>query len=82
MAIDYSRLTTDASAAEILEAASKLKTKKEKIELLQKYGQRADFMYVLRGAYANNIEWLVPDGELPEGVIPSQAVSILSLIHI
>ena len=76
MAIDYSKLTNDASAAEILEAASKLKSKKEKIELLQKYGQRADFMYILRGAYANNIEWLVPDGELPEGVIPSQAVSV------
>ena len=30
MAIDYSRLTSDASAAEILEAASKLKSKKEK----------------------------------------------------
>ena len=76
MAIDYSKLTKDASAAEILEAASKLKSKKEKIELLQKYGQRADFMYILRGAYANNIEWLVPDGPLPEGVVPSAAVSV------
>ena len=76
MAIDYSKLTQDASAAEILEAASKLKSKKEKIELLQKYGNRADFMYVLRGAYANNIEWLVPDGPLPEGVVPSAAVSV------
>ena len=76
MAIDYSKLTNDASAAEILEAASKLKSKKEKIELLQKYGQRADCMYILRGAYANNIEWLVPDGPLPEGVVPSAAVSV------
>ena len=76
MTIDYSRLTDDASAAEILEAASKLKSKKEKIELLQKYGNRADFMYVLRGAYAKNIEWLVPDGALPEGVMPSAAVSV------
>jgi hypothetical protein len=76
MAIDYSKLTQDASAAEILEAASKLKSKKEKIELLQKYGQRADFMYILRGAYANNIEWLVPDGPLPDGVVPSAAVSV------
>ena len=76
MAIDYSKLTNDASAAEILEAASKLKSKKEKIELLQKYGNRADFMYILRGAYANNIEWLVPDGPLPEGVVPSAAVSV------
>ena len=32
MAIDYSRLTSDASPVEILTAASKLKTKKDKIE--------------------------------------------------
>ena len=44
MAIDYSRLPNDASAAEILEAVSKKKTKKEKIALLQKYSNRADFM--------------------------------------
>lgn len=76
MAIDYSRLTQDASAAEILEATSKLKSKKEKIELLQRFGNRADFMYILRGAYAKNIEWLVPDGPMPEGVVPSAAVSV------
>ena len=45
MAVDYSRLTNDASPVEILEATSKLKTKKEKIEMLQRFGQRADFMY-------------------------------------
>jgi hypothetical protein len=67
MAIDYSKLTNDASAAEILDAASKLKTKKEKIELLQRFQQRADFMYILRGAYADNIQWLVPDTDLPPG---------------
>ena len=76
MAIDYSRLPSDASAAEILTAASKLKTKKEKIEMLQAFESRPDFMYVLRGAYANNIEWLIPDGELPPGVSWSDAVSI------
>ena len=76
MAIDYSRLPSDASAAEILTAASKLKTKKEKIEMLQAFETRPDFMYVLRGAYANNIEWLIPDGELPPGVSWSNAVSI------
>ncbi|MDB4403079.1 hypothetical protein N9159_00400 [bacterium] len=67
MAIDYTRLTQDASVVEILETVSKLKNKKEKISLLQKYEQRADFMAILRGAYANNIEWLVPDGDLPPG---------------
>ena len=76
MAIDYSRLPSDASPVEILTAASKLKTKKDKIELLQKYGQRADFMYILRGAYAKNIEWLVPDGDLPPGTSFNQAPSI------
>ena len=44
MAIDYTRLTQDASAVEILEAVSKLKSKKEKISLLQRYGDRSDFM--------------------------------------
>ena len=56
MAVDYSRLTNDASPVEILEATEKLKTKKEKIEMLQRFGQRADFMYILRGAFAPNIE--------------------------
>jgi hypothetical protein len=76
MAIDYSRLPSDASPVEILTAASKLKTKKEKIEMLQRYESRADFMAVLRGAYAKNIEWLVPDGELPPGTSFSSAASI------
>ena len=76
MAIDYSSLPSDASPVEILTAASKLKTKKEKIEMLQRYESRADFMAVLRGAYAKNIEWLVPDGELPPGTSFSSAASI------
>ena len=61
-------MTNDASVAEILSEASKLKAKKDKIEFLRIYGNRPDFMYILRGAYAKNIEWLVPDGPLPEGV--------------
>ena len=76
MAIDYSRLPSDASAVEILSAAMALKTKKEKIELLRKYGERADFMYILRGAYAPNITWLVPDGPLPAGSSFNSAPSI------
>ena len=61
-------MPNDASVAEILSEASKLKAKKDKIEFLRIYGNRPDFMYILRGAYAKNIEWLVPDGPLPEGV--------------
>ena len=76
MAVDYSRLTNDASPVEILEATSNLKTKKEKIEMLQRFGQRADFMYILRGAFASNIEWLVPDGELPPCTSFNSAPSI------
>ena len=76
MAVDYSRLTNDASPVEILEATSKLKSKKDKIEMLQRFGQRADFMYILRGAYAPNIEWLVPDGALPPGTSFNSAPSI------
>ena len=62
------QMPNDAGVAEILSEASKLKAKKDKIEFLRIYGNRPDFMYILRGAYANNIEWLVPDGPLPEGV--------------
>ena len=76
MAVDYSRLTNDASPVEILEATSKLKTKKEKIEMLQRFGQRADFMYILRGAFAPNIEWLVPGGNSPSGTSFNSAPSI------
>lgn len=76
MAVDYSRLTNDASPVEILEATSKLKSKKDKINMLQRFGGRADFMYILRGAFAPNIEWLVPDGELPPGTSFNAAPSI------
>ena len=76
MAIDYSRLTSDASPVEILSTASKLKTQKEKIELLQKFKNHPRFMHILRGAYADNIEWLIPSGELPVGVSWSEAVSV------
>ena len=44
--------------------------------MLQAFESRPDFMYVLRGAYANNIEWLIPEGELPPGVTWSNAASI------
>ncbi len=76
MAIDYSRIPSDASPVEILTAASKLKTKKEKIELLRQYENHPGFMHILRGAYADNVEWLLPEGDLPEGVVPSAAVSV------
>jgi len=62
------KMPNDAGVAEILSEASKLKAKKDKIQFLRTYANRPDFMYVLRGAYANNIQWLVPDGPLPEGV--------------
>ena len=76
MAIDYSRLPSDASPVEILSAAVALKTKKEKIEMLRSFGGRADFMYILRGAYASNITWLVPDGPLPAGSSFNSAPSV------
>ena len=76
MAIDYSRIPSDASPVEILTAASKLKTKKEKIELLRQYEKHPGLMHILRGAYADNVEWLLPEGDLPAGVVPSAAVSV------
>ena len=61
--IDYSRLTNDAAVVEILSAADKLKTKKEKIDILRRYSSRADLM-------------AVPIGDLPEGRTYSSAPSI------
>ena len=66
--MELPQMPNDAGVAEILSEASKLKAKKDKIQFLRTYANRPDFMYVLRGAYAKNIEWLVPDGPLPEGV--------------
>tara|TARA_B100000427_G_C15219801_1_gene468479 strand:- start:77 stop:532 length:456 start_codon:yes stop_codon:yes gene_type:complete len=66
--MDQNNLPNDAGVAEILSEASGIKSKKDKITFLRTYKDRPDFMYVLRGAYAKNIEWLVPDGPLPEGV--------------
>ncbi len=66
--MDQNNLPNDAGVAEILSEASGIKSKKDKIAFLRTYKDRPDFMYVLRGAYAKNIEWLIPDGPLPEGV--------------
>ena len=61
-------MTRDASVAEILSEASKLKSKKDKIEFLSQYKNRKDMELIIKGAYHPAIVWLVPDGPLPEGV--------------
>ena len=58
----------DASVAEILSEASKLKVKKDKVEFLSQYRNRKDLEHIVKGAYHPAIVWLVPDGPLPEGV--------------
>ncbi len=62
------QLVNDASVAEILSEASKLKTKKDKIDFLSQYKNRRDMELIIKGAYHPAIVWLVPDGPLPEGV--------------
>ena len=62
------QLVQDASVAEILSEASKLKSKKDKVYFLSQYKNRKDMEHIVKGAYHPAIVWLVPDGPLPEGV--------------
>ena len=59
-------LPNDASVVEILREAVKLKSKKDKVALLSQYTNRKDMMYIMKGVYDSNIEWLLPKGELPK----------------
>ena len=61
-------MPNDASVAEILSEASKLKAKKDKVDFLSQYKNRRDMEHIIKGAYHPAIVWLVPDGPLPEGV--------------
>ena len=61
-------LSNNASVVEILQEAVKLKSKKDKVALLSQYTERKDMMYIMKGVYDPNIEWLLPKGELPKEV--------------
>ena len=61
-------LPNNASVVEILQEAVKLKSKKDKVALLSQYTERKDMMYIMKGVYDPNIEWLLPKGELPKEV--------------
>ena len=50
--------------AEILEKVAKLKTKKDKIEYLQKYNTDALRM-VIKSSFDPKIEWALPEGDVP-----------------
>ena len=50
--------------SEILEKVAKLKTKKDKIEYLQKYNTDALRM-VIKASFAPKIEWALPEGDVP-----------------
>tara|TARA_B100000749_G_C18313137_1_gene417622 strand:- start:362 stop:832 length:471 start_codon:yes stop_codon:yes gene_type:complete len=62
------QMVRDASVAEIFSEASKLKSKKDKIEFLSQYKFRKDMELIIKGAYHPAIIWLVPDGPLPPEV--------------
>ena len=62
------KMVNDASVAEILSEASKLKSKKDKVDFLSQYKNRKDMEHIIKGAYHPAIVWLVPNGPLPEGV--------------
>ena len=54
----------DLLISEILEKVSKVKTKKEKVKLLQEYNHNALRM-VIKSSFDPNIEWALPDGDVP-----------------
>ena len=62
------RMVRDASVAEIFSEASKLKSKKDKIDFLSQYKNRKDMELIIKGAYHPAIVWLVPKGPLPDNV--------------
>ena len=62
------KMVNDASVAEIFSEASKLKSKKDKIEFLSQWKHRKDLEHIVKGAYHPALVWLVPVGPLPEGV--------------
>ena len=62
------QMVRDASVAEIFSEASKLKSKKDKIDFLSQYKNRKDMELIIKGAYHPAIVWLVPNGPLPDNV--------------
>ena len=54
----------DLLISEILEKVSKVKTKKEKVKLLQEYNHDALRM-VIKASFDPKIEWALPDGDVP-----------------
>ena len=54
----------DLLISEILEKVSKVKTKKEKIDILREYNHDALRM-VIKSSFDPKIEWDLPDGEVP-----------------
>ena len=56
--------------SEILEKVAKLKTKKDKVEYLQKYNTDALRM-VIKSSFDPKIEWVLPEGDVP--YVPNEA---------
>ena len=54
----------DLLISEILEKVSKVKTKKEKVTILQQYNHDALRM-VIKSSFDPKIEWALPDGDVP-----------------
>ena len=54
----------DLLISEILEKVSKVKSKKEKVSLLQQYNHPSLRM-VIKSSFDSNIEWQLPDGDVP-----------------
>lgn len=60
-------------AFEILDKVSSAKTKKQKIELLQKHNNHWALKDVLRGTFDDAVQWLLPTGPVPYEPAPDNS---------
>ena len=54
----------DLLISEILEKVSKVKTKKEKVDILREHDHQSLRM-VIKSSFDSNIEWQLPEGDVP-----------------
>lgn len=66
------------SISEIIGSAGKVKSKKEKIEILQK-NQSVPLQTILKLTYDPSVEWLLPDSEPPYN--PSEAAESHGMLY-
>ena len=77
------KLPNDALLTEIIQQVSSAKTKKEKVELLQKYNNNG-LRAILIINFDESLKFMLPEGDVPfkRNEAPAGTEHTLSLIHI